>query len=97
MERIFYKKSTAAIFVAAILVLVLLLCMLLVTLTQMSSLKARAVALADKIKEADSDKTDLEALLKEMEENEWVIRWAEDHGLISEKDVTWVLDQLSKK
>ena len=90
MGRLFYRKSTAAIMVAAILILVLLLCMLLVTLTQMSSLNARAEELAAKIKAANADITKREETLKEMEGNDWLIKWAEDHGLISEDDITWV-------
>ena len=90
MERLFYRKSTAAIVIAAILVLVLLVCMLLVTLTQMSSLNARAEELAAKIKEANADITKRKELLKEMEGNEWLIKWAEEHGLISQDDIYWV-------
>ncbi|MCH5153257.1 MAG: hypothetical protein J1F68_04800 [Clostridiales bacterium] len=96
MERIFYRKSTAAIFVAAILILVLLLCMLLVTLTQMSSLNARAKEMAELIQEARNDETKLQELLEYMQTNDYVRKWAEAHERISEDDISWVEKKLSQ-
>ena len=94
MERIFYRKWTAAIFIAAILVVVLLLCMLLVTLTQMSSLNARAEELVNLIHEAQQDETKLQQLLEYMKSNDYVREWAEKNDRISEDDLSWVKKQL---
>ena len=94
MERLFYRKTTAAIFVAAILILVLLLCMLLVTLTQMSSLNARAEELNNLIQQAKADETKMQELLEYMKSNEYVKEWAEKHDRISEEDISWVEKKL---
>ena len=96
MGRLFYKKSTAAIFVAAVLILVLLLCMLLVTLTQMSSLNARAEKLQALIDEAKEQGQITQELLDYMESNEYVKEWAEKHDRISEEDISWVEKKLSQ-
>lgn len=96
MERIFYKKWTAIMFVAAILVLVLLVCMLLVTLTQMSSLNARAEELNQMIQQAKQNEDDLQKLLDYMNENEYVKEWAEQHDRVKQDDITWLEDRLSQ-
>ena len=97
MEKLFYKKSTATIFVAAILVLVLLVCMLLVTLTQMSSLKARADALVELIEEAKHDEEKQRQLIEEIQSNDYVRRWAEEHDRISDEDIIWINELTSSK
>ena len=97
MERLFYKKWTSAIFVAAILILVLLLCMLLVTLTQMSSLKTRADALVELIERAKQGEEEAQRRLDEMGSDDYVIRWAVEHGRINEDDISWINSSESKK
>ena len=90
MERIFYKKSTAAIFVAAILVLVLLVCMLLVTLTQMSSLNARVERLQTLIDEAKEKNEVTKELLEYLQSDDYVRKWAEEHERINQDDISWL-------
>ena len=97
MERIFYKKWTAAIFVALILVVVLLTCMLLVLLTQMSSLNERADTFVELIKEARKDEEKQRELIEYMKTNEYVKEWAEKHNLIDGDDVTWIEELTSSK
>lgn len=96
MERIFYKKWTAIVFVAAILVLVLLVCMLLVTLTQMSSLDQRAEELQILINEAREQERLTQELLDYMNENEYVKEWAEKHDRVKQEDITWLEEKLSE-
>ena len=96
MEKIFYKKSTAAIFVAAVMIVLLLLCMLLVTLTQLSSLNARAEELARLIYQAQADEAELEKLREFMQSNDYVKEWALQHGLIDREDIVWVEKELQK-
>ena len=81
-------------FVAAILVLVMLTCILLVLLTQMSSLNAQADALNDMIQRANGDVEVLKEELAGREDIEYVIKWAEEHGRISEADVKWLKENL---
>ena len=97
MERIFYRKSTAAIFVLAILILVLLLCMLLVTLMQLSSLNARAEKLQTLIDEAKEKQEITQELLDYMQSNEYVKDWAKKHDRIDKEDISWVEKQLPNK
>ena len=94
MDRIFYRKSTSILFVTAILVLLILVCMLLVLLTQMSSLNARVEELNEIIQRADGDVEALKKELADREDLEYVIKWAEAHNMISEKDVQWLKDSL---
>lgn len=79
-------------FVAAILVVVLLLCMLLVTLTQWSSLNARADALAKEIEKARQEGVVTKELWERMQQEDWIRQWAEDHDRISKEDIIWVND-----
>ena len=90
MDRIFYRKTTSILFVTAILVLLILVCMLLILLTQMSSLNARAEALNERIQQAKYDQEALEKLLEERDSIEYIIKWAEAHGMISTGDVQWL-------
>ena len=81
-------------FVAAILVLVMLTCIRLVMLTQMSSLKARAEELVEMIERANGDADALRQELADREDIDYVIKWAEASGRISNKDVQWLKDNL---
>ena len=94
MDRIFYKKTTSILFVTATLVLLILVCMLLVNLTQLSSLQAQEEALIERIHQAQNDQEALEKLLAEKDTIEYVIKWAEQHGRISQDDVQWLKDNL---
>ena len=94
MDRIFYRKTTSILFVTAILVVLILVCILLAFLTQLSSLNAQAKALNEKIHQAQEDERNLEDLLADRENLEYVIKWAEEHGKISEDDIKWVKDNL---
>ena len=94
MERIFYRKTTSIMFVAALLVILMLTCILLVMLTQMSSLNARAEELADMIERAKGDITVLKQELADRQDIDYVIKWAEENGRISKEDVQWLKDNL---
>ena len=94
MDRIFYRKTTSILFVAATLVLLMLVCMLLVSLTQLSSLNAQADALHEKIQQAMVDVDAKNELLADREKIEYVIKWAEQHGRISQADVQWLKDNI---
>ena len=94
MERIFYRKTTSILFVTAILVLVILVCILLVFLAQLSSLNARVEELNDMIQRANGDVEVLKKELADREDIDYVIKWAEAHGRISQDDVQWLKDDL---
>ena len=94
MGMIFHRKTTSIMFVAATLVLLMLVCMLLVSLTQLSSLNARAEALKDMIQRADNDAETLRQELADREDIEYVIKWAEAHGRISQEDVQWLKSEV---
>ena len=89
MDRIFYKKTTAILFVTAILVLLILVCMLLVSLTQLAALNGRVKELQEMIHLADENVITQQELLEYMKSNEYVVKWAEAHGRISRDDVKW--------
>lgn len=90
--KIFYKKSTAIAFTVAILVLVLLLCMLLVSLTQMAHLGQKAQELKELIDLARNDVHAKEQLLAQKNDIQGIIKWAEEHGYVSQDDINWVSD-----
>ena len=92
--KIFYKKSTAIAFTVAILVLVLLLCMLLVNLTQMASLEPKAKELKSLIDQAKTDVAAKEELLAHKNDIDSIIKWAKEHGYISQDDINWVQDNI---
>ena len=81
-------------FVAALLVILLLTCILLVFLTQMSSLKAQEDVLIERIQQARNDKEAYEKLLQDRDTIDYVRKWAEEHGKISDEDVQWLKDNL---
>lgn len=95
MERVFYKKSTAILFIAAILVVVLLLCALLTTLVQMSALKERAEKLNALIAEARAQGEMTKELLEYLQTDDYVRKWAEANGRLNEKDIQWLEEQLA--
>lgn len=96
MEKIFYNKKTSIAFVAAALVLILLVCILLITLTQLISMQQRVETLNAILKENTEEKARKEALLEYKKTDEYVIEWAIQHGRLSEDDVSWIKENLSK-
>ncbi len=90
MSKLFYKKSTAIAVITALLILVLLVCMLLVTLMQMSSLNQRAERLEELIAEAREQETITQELAEYLKTDDYVRKWAEEHGRIKGDDITWL-------
>lgn len=97
MGKIFYKKSTAIGFLTAALVLVLLLCMLLVILMQMSTIRQRSERLHTLIEQYNAKEIELQELLDGFDKDEFVIKWAEEHGYIEAEDVNWIEEELHPK
>ena len=95
MIRIFRSKKIAVLIVAAAVVALLLVCMLLITLSQMSSLNQSAVNLQNQIEKLNGKKIELNDLLEFMKTDEYVKRWAENNGRMSEDDILWIADQLN--
>ena len=95
MIRIFRSKKIAVLIVAAAVVALLLVCMLLITLSQMSSLNQSAVNLQNQIEKLNGQKIELNDLLELMKTDEYVKRWAENNGRMSEDDILWIADQLN--
>ena len=97
MERIFYKKSTAILFVSAVLVVVILACMLLVTLTQMSAVKERIAKFEQLLEEAGQTIEERQEMLEYLQTDEYVRKWAEAHNKISQDDISWLESNSSSK
>ena len=95
MIRIFRSKKIAVLIVAAAVVALLLVCMLLITLSQMLSLNQSAVNLQNQIEKLNGQKIELNDLLEFMKTDEYVKRWAENNGRMSEDDILWIADQLN--
>ena len=95
MIRIFRSKKIAVLIVSAAVVALLLVCMLLITLSQMSSLNQSAVNLQNQIEKLNGQKIELNDLLEFMKTDEYVKRWAENNGRMSEDDILWIADQLN--
>ena len=90
MGRIFHKKGTSILFCAAILVLILLVCMLLVTLTQWSSLNSKMEHLQTLIDNVQQGNAELQELKDYLQTDEYVRKWAEEHGRLSQDDISWL-------
>ncbi len=97
MNKMFYKRSTAILFVALTLILVLLVCMLLVTLMQMSSLNARADKLNQLIEAAKEDESRLNELKEYLQSDEYVKKWAVENGRVQQEDIVWVEQHISQQ
>ena len=95
MELIFHKKLTSILFVTAILVVLMLVCILLASLTQLSSLRAQADALNEKIQNAQNDQAALEELRDYMKSRDYVRKWAEENGWISAEDIQWLTENVT--
>lgn len=94
MTKLFYKKSTSILVIAAILVLVLLALILLVTLMQMSSLNQRAEKLAELIAKAQEDEANLQELIDYLETDDYVRKWAEENNRIKGDDIIWLEEKI---
>lgn len=92
--KIFYKKSTAIVFIAAMLVLVLLICMLLVSLTQMASVRQQAKNLRQMVENGEATKTQLQDDLEKKKTIEYIEEWAAKNNYVKQEDIIWVLENL---
>ena len=90
MERVFYKKSTAILFIASILVVVLLLCALLTTLVQLSAVKERIARFEELLAEAGDTIEERQRMLEYLQTDDYVRKWAEANNRINEKDIQWL-------
>ena len=90
MTRIFYKKWTAIMFVAALLVLVLLVCLLLTSLVQMSALKDRIATFERLYEAAQTEAGDREEYLRYLQSDAYVRWWAEQQGRLKDEDLIWL-------
>lgn len=97
MNKMFYKRSTAILFVALTLILVLLVCMLLVTLMQMSSLNARVDKLNQLIEAYKNDQIELNELKEYLQSDEYVKKWAVENGRVQQEDIVWIEQQISQQ
>lgn len=88
--RLFYKKSTSVLIVAAIIVLIFLICMLLVTLTQLASLNEKVERINALYEQAQSDESAKQELLAYRETDKYVIDWAVKMGLIPEGVINFI-------
>ena len=95
MERIFYKKSTATLVIAAILILVVLICALLTTLVQMSAVKDRIANFERLLAEAGETIEERQAMLEYLQTDDYVRKWAEANGRINEEDIEWLASHAS--
>ena len=80
--------------VAAALILLILVCILLISLTQMSSLNQRAEKLQSLIDESKRQGEATQELIEFMKTDEYVKRWAESNGRISQDDIVWILNNV---
>lgn len=96
IERIFYKKSTATIFIAAILILVLLLCALLITLVQMSAVKDRIAKFEQLLSDAEKGIIDRQQMREYLKSDDYVRKWAEENGRINDEDILWLQENAAK-
>ncbi len=90
MEVLFHKKSTAILTIAAILLVVLLVCALLITLSQMTSMTTRSQKLQTLLANAQKSNEDKQALLDFIKTDEYIVRWAEERGLIKDTDISYI-------
>lgn len=88
--RLFYKKSTSILAVAAIIVLIFLLCMLLIVLTQLNSLKQTSEKLQALVDAAKSDENAKQELIEYRKTDKYVIEWAAQIGLIPEDVINFI-------
>ena len=86
MEKVFYKKGTSILVIAAVLVIVLLLCMLLTFLAQKASFEQR-IEYINKLKaQAELDIETQKQKIEYKQTDAYIIEWAISQGLVSEDD-----------
>ncbi len=94
--KIFYKKSTAIAFIAAMLVLVLLICMLLVSLTQMASVRQQAKNLRQMVENGEITVEELKQNVQMQNTVDYIIDWAERNNYVKQSDINWVQENFGK-
>lgn len=96
MESLFYKKKTAILVIAALVVLVFLLCMLLITLTQLTSLKQASARLEEMVANAKEDEAAKQELIEYRKTDKYVIDWAIKMNYIPDDVVTYIKTEIDK-
>ena len=86
MEKIFYKKGTSILVIAAILVIVLLLCMLLTFLAQQAAFDKKVEYVNKLISQAQQDAESQKKIIEYKQTDAYIIEWAISQGLVSEND-----------
>lgn len=94
MEKVFYKKGTSILVIAAILIIVLLLCMLLTFLAQEASLKQQIEHANKLIAQAKEDIDNQKDIIEFQKTDAYIIEWAIANGYISEDDYLLIKDYL---
>lgn len=94
MEKVFYKKGTSILVIAAILVVVLLLCMLLTFLAQSASFTQKQEYVNKLIAQAKEDIANQKDIIEFKQTDAYIIEWAIAHGLISADDYLFIKDYL---
>lgn len=86
MEKLFYKKWTSVMAIAAVLVIVLLLCMLLTFLAQQSAFDQRRQMIETLKQQAQKDVETQKSVIEYKKTDEYVIKWAISQGLVNKDD-----------
>ena len=94
MIRMFRNKKISILIVAAIVLALILVCILLITLSQLASLNQRAEHLANLIAESRKQGQATQELIDFMKTDEYVKRWAEENGRMSQDDILWITEHL---
>ena len=94
MEKLFYKKGTSILVIAAILVIVLLLCMLLTFLAQQAAYEQKIEYVNKLIAQAKEDIKNQQEIFEFKQTDTYIIEWAVANGLISQDDYLFIKDYL---
>lgn len=86
MEKLFYKKWTSVMAIAAVLVIVLLLCMLLTFLAQQSAFEQRIQMIETLKQQAEKDAETQKSIIEYKKTDAYIIEWAISQGLVSQDD-----------
>lgn len=92
MERLFYKKKTSILIVAATVVLIFLLCILMTFLAQLPNLNASIKTLTEMVEDAKKDEDAKQRLLEYRETNQYVIEWAIKMNMIPDDVINYIQD-----
>lgn len=96
MERLFYKKRTSIMIVAATVVLIFLLCILMTFLAQLPNLNASIETLTKMVEDARKDEDAKQKLLEYRETNQYVIEWAIKMNMIPDDVINYIQDMDKK-